>query len=228
MPSVIAILFILATLVTLFIFFAAIRRSTYSKNKSTPILIALITWLAILGILSGNGFFEDTFSLPPKLIVAIIPPLLTIILLFVTKKGKRFIDNLPLQTLTWLNTVRIPVEIGLYLLFIHKTIPRLMTFEGRNFDIISGITAPLIAWFGFVKRKLPKNVILLWNVICLLLVLNIVTNGILSVPMRLQQFAFDQPNIAVLYFPFIWLPAFIVPVVIFTHLVAIRQLTNRP
>lgn len=228
MPSVIAILFILTTLATLFIFFAAIRRSTYSKNKSTTILIALISWLITLGILSANGFFEDTLSLPPKLIVAIAPPLLTIVFLFVTKNGKRFIDNLSLQTLTWLNTIRIPVEIGLYLLFIHKTIPQLMTFEGRNFDIISGITAPLIAWFGFVKRKLPKNVILVWNIICLLLVLNIVTNGILSVPTRLQQFAFDQPNIAVLYFPFIWLPAFIVPIVIFTHLVSIRQLTTGP
>ncbi|HVF96549.1 MAG TPA: hypothetical protein VM871_04480, partial [Flavisolibacter sp.] len=37
-------------------------------------------------------------------------------------------------------------------------------------------------------------------------------------------FAFDQPNIAVLYFPFIWLPSFIVPVVLLSHLVCIRQL----
>jgi hypothetical protein len=119
------------------------------------------------------------------------------------------------------------VEIGLYCLFIHKAIPQLMTFEGRNFDIISGITAPLVAWLGFVKRKLHKTVILAWNIICLLLVLNIVTHGILSVPSPAQQFAFDQPNIAVLYFPITWLPAFIVPLVIFTHLVSIRQLTTR-
>lgn len=223
----IGILFILITLATLLIFFAAVRHSNYSKKKVTTILSGLITWLVIQGILSGNGFFEDTWSLPPKLILAILPPLLAIVFLFTTKKGKRFIDSLPLQTLTWLNTIRVPVEIGLYFLCIHKTIPQLMTFEGRNFDIISGITAPLMAWFGFVKRKIPRNVILIWNILCLILVINIVTLGILSAPTRFQQFAFEQPNIAVLYFPFNWIPAFIVPIVIFTHLVSIRQLTAR-
>jgi hypothetical protein len=41
-----------------------------------------------------------------------------------------------------------------------------------------------------------------------------------------QQFAFDQPNIAVLYFPFIWLPSCVVPLVLLSHLAAIRQLSN--
>jgi hypothetical protein len=40
----------------------------------------------------------------------------------------------------------------------------------------------------------------------------------------LQQFGFDQPTVAVLYFPFIWLPGIVVPLVYFSHLVAIRRL----
>jgi len=36
--------------------------------------------------------------------------------------------------------------------------------------------------------------------------------------------AFDQPNIAVLYFPFSWLPTYVVPVVLFCHLAALRKL----
>ncbi|HEY6506270.1 MAG TPA: hypothetical protein VIZ28_19975 [Chitinophagaceae bacterium] len=226
MPSYIAILFALTTVVTLLILFAAIRQSSNSKNKSILILIALVVWLILQAALSYNNFYENNFTTPPKLMLVVLPPALTIVFLFISKKGRQFIDGLPLQTLTWLNIVRVPVEIGLYYLAVYKTIPQLMTFEGRNFDIIAGITAPLIAWFGFIKRKLPKKVILGWNIICLLLVLNILTNGILSVPTRFQQFAFDQPNIAVLYFPYIWLPAFIVPAVIFTHLVSIRQLTT--
>jgi hypothetical protein len=210
--------------VTLLIFFSAVRYSPSSKRSANLILAGLAIWLVIQAVLSGNGFYNNTQTLPPRLVAAVLPPLLVIIFLFSSKTGRRFIDGLPLQTLTWLNTVRIPVEIGLYFLCYYKVIPELMTFEGRNFDIFSGITAPLIAWFGFVKRKLPKNIILIWNIICLLLVLNVVTNGILAAPSRFQQLAFDQPNIAVLYFPFIWLPAFIVPLVIFTHLVSIRRL----
>jgi len=56
-----------------------------------------------------------------------------------------------------------------------------------------------------------------WNFIALGLLLNIVTNAILSAPFAFQKFAFDQPNIAVLYFPFSWLPAYIVSTVLFGH-----------
>jgi len=56
--------------------------------------------------------------------------------------------------------------------------------------------------------------------------LNIVINAILSVPTPIQQFAFDQPNIAILYFPFTWLPCFIVPAVLLSHIVSIKKLTT--
>ena len=36
--------------------------------------------------------------------------------------------------------------------------------------------------------------------------------------------ALDHPNIALFYFPFIWLPCFIVPTALFAHLVNIRKL----
>jgi hypothetical protein len=56
--------------------------------------------------------------------------------------------------------------------------------------------------------------------------MNIVLNAVLSVPTAFQQFAFDQPNIAILYFPFNLLPAVVVPLVLLSHLVVIRQLLN--
>ncbi|HEX5025988.1 MAG TPA: hypothetical protein VFV68_11990, partial [Agriterribacter sp.] len=68
--------------------------------------------------------------------------------------------------------------------------------------------------------------ILLWNFICLALLINIVVNAVLSAPFPFQQFAFDQPDIAVLYFPFNWLPAVVVPIVLLSHLATIRQIIN--
>ena len=102
-----------------------------------------------------------------------------------------------------------------------------MTFEGRNFDIISGITAPIIYYFFFVKNSWRKSLLLAWNFICLALLLNIVITAVLSVPTAFQQFAFDQPNIAILYFPFNLLPAVVVPLVLLSHLAAIRQLLKQ-
>ena len=102
-----------------------------------------------------------------------------------------------------------------------------MTFEGKNFDILSGITAPLIYYFGFVKFKINKTGILIWNFICLSLLINIVFLAVFSAPFPFQKFAFEQPNIALLYFPFIWLPSCVVPLVLLSHLAAIQQLLSK-
>jgi hypothetical protein len=161
---------------------------------------------------------------PPRIALMVVPPLFLIALLFVSVKGRRFIDGLDIKFLTLLHIVRIPVEVVLFWLFLGKLVPQLMTFEGRNFDIIAGITAPFIYYFGFIKKLLHKNLLLGWNIICLALLINIVFNAALSAPSVVQQFAFDQPNIAILYFPFNLLPSVIVPLVLFSHLAAIRQL----
>jgi hypothetical protein len=117
----------------------------------------------------------------------------------------------------------VPVELILYWLFLHGAIPEIMTFEGHNFDILAGLTAPFVAYFGFTKRKLSPTMIMLWNVVCIGLLGNIVITALLSAPSPLQRLAFDQPNIAILHFPFSWLPTFIVPLVLLAHLTAIRQ-----
>jgi hypothetical protein len=45
--------------------------------------------------------------------------------------------------------------------------------------------------------------------------------------MPAQQLNFDQPNRAVLYFPYVWLPAIVVPIVLFSHLAALWQIFVR-
>jgi len=228
LPIYISLTFGLTTIATLWLFIWSVRSSIINETQkqATPILIGLIIWLVIQAVLSLNNIYNiDTNTFPPKiLLLGILPTILTIILLFFTAKGRRFIDSLPLKNLTYLNIVRIPVEIILYWLFLNKVVPELMTFEGRNFDILAGISAPIIAYFGFTKSKLSRKTILIWNFICLGLLINIVLYAFFSAPSPIQKFAFDQPNIAILNFPFCWLPTFIVPIVLFGHLVSIRQL----
>jgi len=219
LPIYIAIVFGLTTLLTLVLFYKA-------TNRSKTAFIVLLFWLSLQTIVALTDFYTITDTIPPRFLLLVMPPILLIVVLFATAKGRSFIDSFDIKALTILHIVRVPVEIVLFWLFIYKVVPELMTFEGRNFDIVSGITAPLIYYFGFVLKRLNKNIIILWNVLCLILLLNIVLNAVFSAPFPFQKFAFDQPNIAILYFPFIWLPTFIVPVVLFAHLVSIRQLTK--
>ena len=219
LPAYISILFGFTTILTAWLFYKA-------TGNSKPVLLIILIWLAVQTLIAGSGFYTVTDTLPPRFLLLVLPPLIVIAGLFMSPKGRKFIDGLDLKSLTILHTIRIPVELVLFMLFTNKAVPELMTFEGRNFDILSGITAPVIFYFAFIRKQLNLKIILIWNVICLGLLINIVGNAILSAPFPFQQFAFDQPNIAVLYFPFIWLPCCVVPLVLLSHLAAIRQLSN--
>jgi hypothetical protein len=220
LPLYISLTFGITSVITVFLFYKA-------TNNSYKTLFVLLGWLALQAFVAITGFYTVTGSMPPRFILLPLPALLCIIALFTTPGGKRYIDSLNTQTLTILHTIRIPVELVLFWLSVHKAVPQLMTFEGRNFDIISGITAPLVWYFGYVKKQMGRNLLLLWNFICIGLLINIVVNAVLSAPFPFQQFAFDQPNVAVLYFPFIWLPCCVVPLVLLSHLVSIRQLLKQ-
>lgn len=225
-PWYITALFLTSVLLALYFLGRGIYQSELiSGKKVLAKAIGLITvWLVLQSVLGYIGFYRHYNSIPPRFLLAVLPSLLVILFLFLHKPTLVFIKNMPLTTLTWLHTVRILVEIVLYYCFLQSVVPQIMTFGGRNFDIIAGLTAPLVAYFGAQKGILPKRQILLWNIICLGFLLNIVITAVLSAPFPFQQFGFAQPNIAVFYFPFVLLPAFVVPLVLFCHLAAIAKL----
>ena len=217
LPIYISLVFVLTTIASIFIFYKATHR-----NKL--VLYILFSCLAIQSVIALTGFYTETDSLPPRFILLIGPALLFIAILFISSSGRLFIDRMDNSMLTLLHAVRIPVEIVLLWLSIYKTIPELMTFEGRNPDIFSGISALVIYFLMFRLKKYNRTVLLIWNFICLGLLINIVVIAILSAPFVFQRFAFDQPNIALMYFPYIWLPAIVVPLVLLAHLSSIRQI----
>jgi hypothetical protein len=218
-PSFIAIAFGAITLLTLVVLLKATRWSRAA-------LMATLAWTIILSAVSLTRIFTEASGMPPRFAPVIAVPLLTIAALFATPKGRAFIAGLDQGLLVLLNTIRIPVELVLFGLFVHGAIPELMTFTGRNWDILSGITAPFIWWSGYRERALPRAVLIGWNVMCLALLFNIVINAILAAPFDFQQQAFDQPNIAILYFPYVLLPGVVVPMVLFSHLVLLRSLLS--
>ena len=214
---IISILFVIITLLTVWQFYNA-------ANKSKAVIVFLSVWLLLQAVIGLTGFYQVTQSFPPRFVLLIGPGLIFSALLFLTNWGRNFVDSLNIRKLTLLHTLRIPVEITLYFVCIAKLIPELMTFEGNNFDILSGLTAPVIFYLVFVSKKLNNKVLLVWNFVCLGLLLNVLIIAILSAQTPFQKLAFDQPNIGVTFFPFVWLPAVVVPIVFLSHLAAIRQL----
>jgi hypothetical protein len=219
-PQWLSVFFIVTTAFAVWQFY---RAAQFSKK----VLGVLLGWMVLQMAIGLTGFYTNTTAMPPRFALLIAPPLLLTAVLFLTPAGKRFIDALDFKSLTLLHTVRIPVEMALYYLFIAKTIPGIMTFEGCNFDIIAGITALPVYYFRFIRPRLGRRFLLGWNIVCTGLLLNIVIIAILSAATPLQRFGFQQPNIAIAWFPFVWLPSVIVPLVLFSHLAAMRLLLKK-
>ncbi len=220
LPFYIPALFIVTTALAVWMMFKA------AKNAGLFLILVLV-WLSIQAVVGLSGFYLDLKSTPPHFIWLLLPPLIAILIILFTAKGRAWLDNLDLKTLTWLHVVRIPVEVVLYLLFTQKLLPKIMTFEGNNFDILCGISAIMVGVLLFRGGKIRRNGLLIWNVACLMLLVNIVYLAVFSTPMPFQKFGFDQPNIAIFYFPFIWLPCCVVPLVLLAHVAAIRQLLKQ-
>lgn len=217
LPAHISLIFVLTVLLTFILFWRSNRWPRW-------LLWVLLGWLSLHGLLGYLEFYPQFEKLPPRFLILVIPALLFVMASVFYKPLNQRNKEISLRALVLVHVVRIPVEFVLLWLGQNGKIPMELTFEGRNFDILAGITAPMVFLWGFENGKAKKTLNLIWNVIFLGFLLNIVSQAILSAPFPFQQFGFDQPNIAVFYFPFIWLPGFIVPIVLFAHLVSIKRL----
>lgn len=216
LPLWISILFCMIFLATMALFY-------FSNNKPNKITLVILAWGTIHAVLAYQGFYLNTKTIPPRFALVFIPATLLIIYGCLPKQHHWIYNNRNLTTSTLLHAVRFPIEIVLFYLFTNKMIPEIMTFEGFNFDIVVGIMAPIVSYLIW-KKKLNTKILLLFNSIGLVLVLTILVIALLSSELPFQQFGFEQPNKAINYFPFILLPACIVPIVIYTHITDIIKL----
>ena len=226
-PAYVSIVFAVTTVVTVGFLFRALQEPGVAGSAVKVVYFAVPLWLVLQGWLAMAGFYQVTDTVPPRLILfGILPALLLIVgLLAFAREG--LIERVPLRTLTLLHIVRIPVEIVLYWLFVAGMVPRMMTFEGSNFDIASGVLAFIVGVAAFSRGKVNRPLLIVFNIVGLLLLANIVSIAALSLPSPMQQLNFDAPNRGVLLFPYIWLPTIVVPIVLFAHLAALWQLVTK-
>jgi hypothetical protein len=191
---------------------AAVVTLWRAANRSRTLLIFLAAWIALESVI------------PPVLPLLALPPMLIIITILATKKGRSFISTLDLPTLTLLHLYRIIVEFVLYQLYRYHAVPVLMTFEGRNFDILSGLSAPIVYYFAFVRHRMSARWLIVWNLACIVLLFNAVAYGVLTAPGPLQRLSLNQPNIALQHFPYLLLPGVLVPIVLFSNAASIVKL----
>lgn len=224
LPGYISPVFILTSFAAVGFLFYAVRESVKDTFSGKLALFLVAFWMVFQMVLAVGGFYQKTDVVPPRIFAFAALPAFALIVVYFAFFRREFIEQLPLKVLTLLHVVRVPVEIVLLWLFQGGLVPEAMTFEGKNFDILSGITAPLVYLLAFRGGRVNRALLIVWNIAALLLLINIVTTAVLAFPSPMQQIAFDQPNRAVMYFPYVWLPAIVVPIVLFSHLASLWKL----
>lgn len=197
-----------------------LQAKTKIRNR---ILIGLIAWLVLTSVLSLTGFLSNFSSMPPRMMIVLFIPLIVVIIALRSNALEQIVANIPERNLIRLQIFRVAVEILLWMLFVQNLLPRQMTFEGRNFDVVAGATAPFIAYL-FSKNK---TVMIIWNFVGLGLLLNILTIAVLSMPLPFRVFMNEPSNTIVATFPIVLLPAFLVPLAYTLHLFSLKQLLSR-
>lgn len=189
----------------------------YGIEKNLKLVTIFLSWQIIVGLVSFTHFFEVNPKTFPLTLIGNI-----CLIIYLQNKIKITSRN----SIFWLsiNIFRIPVEFILFQLYLEKKIPRLMTFEGWNFDIIIGITASIIFTLKFIfKKEINTTLFFIWNILGLVFLSFIVSLALLSSPLPIQQLGFDQPNIAVLFFPYSLLPSSIVLLAFLSHILFLKS-----
>ncbi|HEU5292823.1 MAG TPA: hypothetical protein VFU05_19380 [Cyclobacteriaceae bacterium] len=184
----------------------------------------LVVWAIIVSAVSIAGVMGNFSIFPFNFGPFLLLPLVAILLFTFSRTLKEILPHIHPSRLIRLQVFRVFVEILLWFLFIDNVLPIQMTFEGQNFDVLSGVTAPIVAYLAF-KNKLSKSVIIIWNLACLGLLINIVSIAILSMPTPFRFFMNEPANTIVAEFPISWLPTFLVPLAYMLSFISIRQLT---
>jgi hypothetical protein len=208
----------------------ALRKSDFTEKKKRNIfrgtLAGLLFWLIVTAIFAAAGILSDFSTLPPRFFIVLIVPLIVIILISRTDSLKEILRHVAPEQLIYLQSFRIFVEILLWMLYLENELPIQMTFEGRNFDVLAGLTAVVVA-FLLQRKIIGKRFIYVWNIFSLILLTNIVTIAILSTPVPFRVFMNEPANTIVTTFPFVWLPALLVPMAYGLNVLSFVQWRSR-
>lgn len=224
-PSYVHLTFMSCVVATFgFIYFAIHQASTNRSNVPVFYTTFCAIWIFVISLLSIQGFFQDYVSMPPRLFLGLGVLVLIIIGLMSSAGVRSFLADMPITTLTYIHIIRVPVEIVLWWLYINGAVSEVMTFEGVNYDILSGISAPFAGLFLVGMKSKSRIAAIIWNLLALALLVNIVIRAIMATPYFYNPTDFDVPNLAVFYFPYVLLPLFIVPAILFCHVASLYKL----
>lgn len=207
---------------------AMAERRVRKKSEGRPTVLtalAILFWLGLTAAAAKLGWMRNYHATPPPLVWVVAPSLLAMLLLVMSPFGAILCRGIKFQEIVALQAFRLPVELILYGYFVEGRIPLEMTFEGRNFDILTAVTALILAPL-IARKKAGRKAVWIWNLMGLGLLINIMTIALLSAPGPLHLLHVQPLNSLPFGWPSLWI-LFCVMVAFASHLLVFRKLSMR-
>ena len=225
-----ALSYYLLSLIMLALIFSVVyqlqkKRDKNPKKAIQHAALILVIWFTYLFNLSLSGFLTD-LQLPPRLPLFVFLPFALFTFLFYRKTIRsNWIKDFPLAWLTYPQSFRIFVELILLYTFYKGIIPKEATFEGLNFDVLMGISAPFMAYFFFRKYSINKDVAVFWNILGILMILFVAF--IIGTSFYNPSIWGHDEVMVTLYFvqfPYLLVAGFLAPLGIFMHVLSLAKI----
>jgi len=188
-----------------------------------PAIAGLAAWIAYGGILGYTGVIANTSALPPGLFYMLAPIIMLVMFMARSRVGETVALSFPLWLLMGMESFRLVVEVFLHQLWLDGQLPKMLTYQGANFDILIGISAPIVAWL-LISHRISNRTALVWNAIGIAMLANVAVRAILTSPGPLHFITTEVPNVAIGTFPFTYIPGLMVPLALVLHVLSIRAL----
>ena len=199
--------------------------ATRDGRQTRRFLLGAALWLAFSSGLALSGFLAREDLLPLPLLTILIPTLGLPLALGLSRTGQALAQRTPLALLVGFHAFRLPLELVMHQAANERVMPPQMTYTGANFDIVTGVSALLLAvWLA--RGAAPGWVVMAFNLLGSVLLATIVGLALASLP-RFHAFgtAPERLNTWVFYVPFMWLPAVLVASALFGHVLLWRRLS---
>ncbi|MGE0039616.1 MAG: hypothetical protein AB7H88_14615 [Vicinamibacterales bacterium] len=185
---------------------------------------AAVLWMAATWAAAESGWLGDFERNPPPFMLLAVGVIVLGVVLAMSPIGDRLARGLPLWVLVGVQAFRVPLELLMHRAYYEGLMPVQMSYEGLNFDIVTGATAVALA-AALATTRVPRWLVGLWNLLGLALLVNVIVVAVLSTP-RFQFFGPDHLNVWVTLAPFVWLPAVMVLAAWSGHLIIFRALVD--
>lgn len=207
------------------------RRMRYSSSSvrftGYAAVFVMAAWLFFTGFLAFVDVFPRRYLPFASSTAGVIIPLFFVYYIYNSGKLTKVIMKMTKQWFINIHFIRVFIELMLWYMFLDGIIPKQMTLEGLNFDIIFGLSSPFIAYRCFKSKEWPVRLALVWNILGILSLLVFLVVSLLSTEGPLFLFENDIPNRLAVQFPFIWLQTFVVPFFLYMHFLSIKQILYR-